>query len=315
MMRNGLWPALLLIACGAAAEPVTVVVISDLNGSYGQIGLHPRVRQAVARIIEDPPDLVISTGDMIAGQQPHPKLSAQQLHDMWTEFHRTVTEPLAAAGIPFAITPGNHDASAYPSFKHERAAYRRAWSDHRPDLEFLDGGDFPFRYAFRLNGVLFVSLDATRTGPLPAEESAWLSALLAAAPASEASVLFGHLPVWPVAQGRETEFLDDAELRGLLADEQVTLVLSGHHHAYYPGLAGGTAHVAQACLGSGPRRLLGAPRVSPRGYTRLTIDDGGIVELAAYVEPGFEEPLDPALLPAHIDTSLGRLTRFEPAPR
>jgi 3',5'-cyclic AMP phosphodiesterase CpdA len=315
MMRHGLWPALLLIACGAAAEPVTVVVISDLNGSYGQIGLHPRVRQAVARIIEDPPDLVISTGDMIAGQQPQPKLSRQQLHDMWTEFHRTVTEPLAAAGIPFAITPGNHDASAYPSFQHEREAYRAAWMDHRPALEFVDGGDFPFRYAFRLNGVLFVSLDATRTGPLPAAARRWLSGLLAAAPADEASVLFGHLPVWPVARGRETEFLDDARLRTLLADEEVTLFLSGHHHAYYPGLAGGTAHVAQACLGSGPRRLLGAPRVSPRGYTRLTIDDGGIVELAAYVEPGFEEPLDPALLPAHIDTSLGRLTRFEPAPR
>ena len=55
---------------------------------------------------------------------------------MWTEFHRTVTEPLAAAGIPFAITPGNHDASAYPNFAHERAAYRVAWADHRPDLDF-----------------------------------------------------------------------------------------------------------------------------------------------------------------------------------
>ena len=315
MILRRLWPVLLLIACGATAEPVTVVVISDLNGPYGQIGLHPRVRQAVARIIDDPPDLVLSTGDMIAGQQPHPKLSRQQLHDMWTEFHRTVTEPLAAAGIPFAITPGNHDASAYASFKHEREAYRSAWTDHRPALEFVDGGDFPLRYAFRLNGVLFVSLDATRTGPLPAAERQWLAALLAAAPADEASVLFGHLPVWPVAQRRETEFLEDAELRALLADEQVTLFLSGHHHAYYPGVAGGTAHVAQACLGSGPRRLIGDARVSPRGYTRLTIDGGRIVELAAYVEPRFEAPLDPALLPDYIDTSLGRLMRFEPAPR
>ena len=314
MILRRLWPVLLLIACGATAEPVTVVVISDLNGPYGQIGLHPRVRQAVARIIEDPPDLVISTGDMIAGQQPHPKLSRQQLHDMWTEFHRTVTEPLAAAGIPFAITPGNHDASAYPSFKHEREAYRIAWADRRPDLDFVDDAGFPFRYAFRLNGVLFVSLDATRTGQLPAAERDWLATLLAGAGPDEARVLYGHLPVWPVAQGRETEFMDDPLLRALLEDEQVGLFLSGHHHAYYPGHAGNTTHIAQACLGSGPRRLIGAPRVSPRGFTRLKIDDGRIVELAAYVEPGFEEPLDPALLPDYIDTSLGRLNRFEPAP-
>ena len=85
-----------------AAAPLEVIVVSDLNGPYGQIGLHPRVRKAVARIIDARPDLVISTGDMIAGQQPQPKLGEQQLHDMWVEFHRTVTEPLAAAGIPLA---------------------------------------------------------------------------------------------------------------------------------------------------------------------------------------------------------------------
>ena len=101
MIRRWL-PALILFACGTAAggEPLEIVVISDLNGPYGQIGLNPRVRVAVARIIECKPDLVISTGDMVAGQQPYPKLDDQALHNMWTEFHRTVTEPLAAAGIP-----------------------------------------------------------------------------------------------------------------------------------------------------------------------------------------------------------------------
>jgi 3',5'-cyclic AMP phosphodiesterase CpdA len=267
----------------------------------------------VAHIVEHPPDLVISTGDMIAGQQPHPKLGDQQLHDMWTEFHRTVTEPLARAGIPLAVTPGNHDASAYPSYAHERAAYARAWKDRRPDLEFVDGEGFPFRYAFRLGGHLFVSLDATRTGPLPPGDRRWLEALLEGEPADRAQVLFGHLPVWPVAQGRETEYLDDPALQELLASRGVELFLSGHHHAYYAGADRATIHIAQACLGSGPRRLLGGAGVSPRAYTRITLDATGVAGVDAWRAPDFDAVIPLETLPPFIDSAPGRLLRLDRA--
>jgi 3',5'-cyclic AMP phosphodiesterase CpdA len=311
MRRRGPLLALLLLQSVAGAAPLEVVVVSDLNGPYGQIGLHPRVRQAVARIIELQPDLVISTGDMIAGQQPHPKLDRHRLHDMWVEFHRTVTEPLAAAGIPLAITPGNHDASAYPGYAHERAAFGRAWADRRPPVEFVDAAHYPFRYAFRLGGALFVALDATRTGRLPDEQRAWLEALLAAAPADEATVLFGHLPVWPVARGRETEYIDDPALRALLAQRGVEAYLSGHHHAFYAGTDGGTLHLSQPCLGSGPRRLIGADRVSPQGFSRVTIGGDGIA-VAALRAPDYRAPVDLTELPPFIEAPFGRLLRYGP---
>ena len=309
-MRAALLALLLLLGGAAGGAPLQVAVISDLNGPYGQVGMHPRIRQAVARIIELRPDLVISTGDMIAGQQPHPKLDAQHLHDMWIEFHRTVTEPLAAAGIPLAITPGNHDASAYPSYAHERAAFARAWQDRRPALEFVDADRFPFRYAFRLRGTLFVSLDATRTGPLPADERRWLDGLLDAAPPDETTVLFGHLPIWPVARGREKEFLDDPDLRRLLAERGVEVYLSGHHHAFYAAGHDGTLHVSQACLGSGPRPLIGAGRASPRALTLLSIAEDGVLDVAAYRAPGFTDTIDLAALPPAIATPLGTLRRY-----
>ena len=313
MMRRWL-TAFVLLACGAATagEPLEIVVISDLNGAYGQIGLHPRVRVAVDRIIESKPDLVISTGDMVAGQQPYPKLDDQALHNMWTEFHRTVTEPLAAAGIPFAATPGNHDASAYPGYARERAAYARAWAEHRPAVEMIDAANFPFRYAFRFGEAVFISLDATRMGALPADDMAWLTGILnSPAVAGHPAVLFGHLPIWPFAHGRENEYLDDPALRDLLAQAKVRLMLSGHHHAYYAGRHGETVHVSQACLGSGPRRLIGTSAVAPRAFTRFTLRADGRIETDALLAPRFEAPLDLTTLPAFIDAPFGRLERLD----
>ena len=113
----------LLIFCGSAfAQNLRVAVISDLNGSYGSTRYSPRVAAAVDRIIALAPDLVISTGDMVAGQR-RPVLSEPEVRAMWEAFHAEVTEPLNRVGIPLVVTPGNHDASAYGGFEAERAIF------------------------------------------------------------------------------------------------------------------------------------------------------------------------------------------------
>ncbi len=309
--------AILVLLAGsipAWAAPLRVVVISDLNGPYGQVGYHARVRQAMARIRELNPDLVISAGDMIAGQQPFPKLNDKELHGMWTEFHRVVTEPLAQAGIPLAATPGNHDASQYESYRRERAAFEREWRDWRPNVDFLDVQDYPFRYAFRMEHVVFVSLDATRKGALSAEQLGWLRRVLESPEADGATrVVFGHLPVWPVSRGRQTEFLDDPDLRDLFQRLPVNVYLSGHHHAFYAGWDGPTLHVAQACLGSGPRRLIGSETVSPRAFTLMEIGDDGTITVNALREPEYTQEIELDSLPPAIDAGFGVLDRYRRA--
>ena len=99
--------------------PLRVAVISDLNGSYGSTRYSARVAAAIERVIALEPDLVISTGDMVAGQR-RPVLTEREVRAMWAAFHAEVTEPLSRAGIPLAVTPGNHDASAYGGFEQER---------------------------------------------------------------------------------------------------------------------------------------------------------------------------------------------------
>jgi len=293
-----------------AGQPLHVAVISDLNGNYGSTRYETTVDSAVSRIVALQPDLVISTGDMVAGQR-RPHLTRDEVEHMWQAFHEHVSEPLRAAGIPLVVTPGNHDASAYDGFDLERTIYAGQWLPRRPEIQFLDATGYPFHYAFAMGDVLFISLDATVVGKLPEQQMAWLRQLLEKhGPAYQRRIVFSHLPLWPFARGRERDFIGDPELQTLLAQAGVELYLSGHHHTFYPGVSGGIALVGQACLGAGPRRLIGTEDRSARSFTLLEFTTEGI-EVAAYKAPLFENMVDWSTLPARIRSHAAELLRAD----
>lgn len=291
------------------ATALTVAVISDMNGSYGSVRYENRLSAAVEAIIDLKPDLVISTGDMVAGQR-RPHLSEPEVRAMWKEFHAVVSTPLAEAGIPIAVTPGNHDASAYDGFEGERRIYAEEWRARRPKLAYADEADYPFFYAFDLDGVRFVSLDATTVGSLPAGPMSKLADALEGA--GPMRVVFSHLPLWPVAIGRETEIIGDPALANLFGELGVDLHLSGHHHAFYPGASDDVAYVAQACLGAGPRALIGTGSRSKTGFVVLEMTSPSepiSVSFRAY--PNFGETFDSTTLPPEIRSADAILNRLD----
>jgi len=301
---------LLLPVIAAAAEPLRVVVISDMNGSYGSTHYESSVDAAMARILELKPDLVISTGDMVAGQR-RPHLSRREIEPMWQAFHDHVSEPLAGAGIPFAVTPGNHDASDYKGFALERAIYSEQWTPRKPSVRILDDGGYPYYYAFEFGDVLFISLDATVVGHLSLSQMDWLRGVLDIyGQTYRRRVIFSHVPLWPFAQGRERDFIGDPDLQALLETADVDLYLSGHHHAFYPGAMQGVAFVSQSCLGAGPRRLLGMKERSPRSFTLIEFADDDLY-IAAFAAPRFESVIDWNTLPARIRSSAAELKRAD----
>ena len=310
--RAALWLTLLLIVTvgRAAAEPLRVAVISDMNGSYGSTEYESTVDGAVRRIVALKPDLVISTGDMVAGQRK-PHLTRNQVEAMWRSSHAHVSEPLAKAGIPLAVTPGNHDGSAYHGFELERQIYGEQWTSRRPVVSFVDDAHYPYHYAFAAGDGLFVALDATTLGELPPEQLAWLKDLLARhGDRYKQRVVFSHVPLWPFTQGREREFIGDPKLEQLLREADVGLYLSGHHHAFYPGHKDGVHLVSQACAGAGPRRLIGSDQRSPRAITLIEID-GTQLRLAALREPDFTQPVDWRGLPERIRSQAAELIRAD----
>lgn len=253
---------------GEGERILRVAVLSDMNGSYGSTTYREEVQRAVGMVTDElDVELVLSTGDMVAGMKP-----GLEYEKMWLAFHQAVTLPLTRAGLPFAVTPGNHDASAAVSYPDERVQYMKQWELWRPDLDFVDDRYYPRRYAFKHSGVLFISLDATTVGRLSVEQMEWLEALLEAHRDVKLKIAFGHLPLYPFAKRRVHEIIGDAKLEELFNEHGVEAYLSGHHHAYYPGKRDDLRLIGMSCLGGGPRALVGMESRSPRSVALLEID-------------------------------------------
>ncbi|MCA9564376.1 MAG: metallophosphoesterase [Myxococcales bacterium] len=290
----------------AASEPILVGVIADMNGSYGSTTYVSQVRDAVTRLTELNPDVVLSAGDMVAGQKAGLDYDA-----MWDAFHEAVSDPLAEAGIPFAVTPGNHDASGYSGYAGERAIFQSEWSNRRPDVDFVDDSNYPLSYSFVVGPAFFISLDATKVGNLDQTQMNWIEDQLIEAEERgyDVTIVYGHVPLYGFAIGRETEILDDDELEELLLDHHVDLVISGHHHAYYPGRRDDLRLVGTACLGTGPRPLIGTDETSARSLLLFEVSESGVEWLDAYGGSDFTVPIERSDLPSSVGSGSGLIWR------
>lgn len=263
-------------------KDVRIVVISDLNSSYGSTTYDPEVTKGIALIPDWQPDLVLCGGDMVAGQ--YPSLTPEQINAMWQGFDANIAAPLRRANIPFGFTIGNHDASAAKGvrgqflFQGERDFASAYWNapQHNPGLNFVDKAQFPFAYTFQQNEVFYLVWDASTSRMTP-EQLAWAERSLASPAAQNAKfrMAIGHLPLYAVAVGRAElgEILSDADqLRSLLERYKVHTYISGHHHAYYPAHKGQLQLLHTGILGSGPRPLLNSDLAPFKTITVLDID-------------------------------------------
>jgi 3',5'-cyclic AMP phosphodiesterase CpdA len=301
--------AVLAAAARAETPTIRIAVISDINGRYGSTDYHPRLQRAINRIIELQPDMVISTGDMVAGQRHAPKLSRRELESMWQSFQRHVSEPLDNAGIMLVMTPGNHDASAYPGFELERQVYRQYRPTPPAGLDLLPGHNYPFYYAFERDGILYVSLDATALGPLDEAQHLWLRSLPQSGSGKRATIAFGHLPLQPVGTGREQEIIRDRSLEQQLARLAPVAYLSGHHHAFYPGWRDGIRMLAVGNLGGNQRALTGTSIRTGFSFTWLEVSPAGEISVRAFTEQDFFGEVDIDRLPPRLGQGDDQLLR------
>lgn len=310
-----------LTACAHVAgspteRPLSVVVMSDLNSAYGSTTYEPEVVHVIERTVDEwTPDLVLIAGDVVAGQRP--SLEDDRVRAMWTAFDSVVSRPLRRAGIPLVVTLGNHDASGHPGHERDRRIAAGYWRDHRPDVRILDGGRFPFYYAFTMGDAFFLVLDAS-TGAVVGDtaQMAWIRRALADPAAREAGlrVSLGHVPLYAVAEGRnrpgEVQARPDS-LRAVLEAAGVRLHVSGHHHAYYPGRRGELEVLHAGALGQGARPLLGSDLPPAKTVTLLELFPvrDSVAERTFRVRADRLEPVDPAVLPERIDGFNGHVLR------
>lgn len=291
-----------------------IVLIADLNESYGSTHYETYVDSALTYIEKWQPDLVLCAGDMIAGQSLN--LSEEEIRAMWAGFDETIGQPLREMNIPFAFTLGNHDGSGSGNFDHERDLAKEYWRDHLPDLDFVNNEHFPFYYSFTFDDLFLISWDASNH-LVPQEEIEWIENQLSTNSAKEASnrMILGHLPLYAVAEGRnkEGEVLKNADsLFEMMNKNHVNYYFSGHHHAWYPAQKECLKMIHSGALGGGPRQLINSDLPPRRTLTLLekpTNTDS--FSITTFDVENNMEVISPSDLPSVIEGFNGRIFRYD----
>ena len=193
----------------------------------------------------------------------------------------------------------------------ERVHFVREWQDRVPDVKFVDRSFYPLYYAFEVGPALFISMDATTTGPIDNDQRVWLRGILERHKDKAVKIVYGHLPLYPIARGREHEILDDVGLEEMLVEYGVDMMITGHHHAYYPGKRDALRLLGMSCLGSGARRLVGTEEVSEQSIAVLEISSKGIESVEAYTGAEFGRRVERKKLPPSLNeqTAAWRIVR------
>ncbi len=249
----------IVLKTSAAKGDLRIAVISDFNGSFGEVKYEKRVTDLITSMPDYAPDFVICGGDMIAGQSS--SLTAAQVDAMWAGFEEAIAAPLRAANIPFAFTMGNHDAA----IDVDKQAAERYWNvkAHFPGYYPVDTTHYPFYQSFleKENGDIFmVAWDASDAN-LSQSELDWVRAQFESTTAQNAKYRFiiGHLPLYAVAAERNGSgnVLSNADaLHEMMEELDVHTYFSGHHHAYYPAKRGTVDLMNAGATGPGARQLL-----------------------------------------------------------
>ena len=260
------------------ADGLKLGLISDLNGSYGSTNYSSSVQRGVRLLMQQQPDLVLCAGDMVAGQKR--SLTNSQLKAMWAGFEQSVRAPLQKAGIPLLPAIGNHDGSSQQHqgrwiYGRERQQADLFWAKHRGDLQsrFIENKRFPFQYVWRRPGLFVVVVDASSAN-VDSSQRQWIQSALTSPhrQPDDLCLVMGHLPLTAFSEGRARAgecIANPQELAVLLRRARVDLVISGHHHAWYPSESMGLRLLSLGAMGSGPRRIIGSGVIAPPSLTLL----------------------------------------------
>jgi len=254
-------------------EKLKILLISDLNDSYGSVGYSKDVHDVVQKVKEIKPDLILCGGDMVAGQKR--TLTRSRIDSMWTGFDEAVLGPIAALGVPFGFTMGNHDAS--PSFLLDRAASFDFWeaNKEKTNLTYVDDSHYPYYFSYIKNNVFFMSWDAS-SSVIPEEVKSWMKQQLDSplAKNTRARIVLGHLPLYAIVESKNKrgEVLEEAdETLDFLKANKVDMYISGHQHAYYPATKEKVTLLHAGCLGGGPRKIMGHDAEASKAYAILEL--------------------------------------------
>lgn len=246
-------PELSFRTAPAAGEPVRFAVYGDMRGGHRT---HARIVEA---ILDEAPDFVIVTGDLVVRGTDE---------GGWQKFFE-VTSTLMSR-VPYFPAVGNHDVGR--SGDEERRMneiFAMAAGAERPEWGHW--------YSFDVAGVHVVMLDSNAYDH--EAQLTWLDADLTAARKAGARAIFAATHDGPYSRGNHGgNQVARERYAPLLARNGVLLLFAGHDHIYQRGEIGGLRYI----ISGGGGASLYSVRCGVRGRPRCAEDDGAALALSEH---------------------------------
>ncbi len=288
-------------AGGEGSSRFRFVVVGDTHIGCGDRGVHPRIGDAVERIIGISPAFVIQLGDLISIRDEEQSNSAECIDTMWQRAAEEVVNPITQAGILFFFTTGNHDGALPGNYGSQVSLLKhdRFWSSHpsRNRDYPVSGVGYHRYYSFDYGDSHFVSLFAPGTHGLrdSQEQFAWLREDLSAASGSTHIFAFSHTPLRRPATAQPNNrpagpLLQQAtQLMSLMKSAGVKIHFGGHVHIPLEVDVEGIKGIIPGVLGGG-RGTPADTGVTP-GWAFMVVDvDGDDIQYYRLEAPDFNNP-------------------------
>jgi hypothetical protein len=177
----------------------------------------------------------------------------------WEHFYSFIRQ-VRGLNVPLLTAIGNHDAGGDGSLVYQE----------------IFGRTF---YSFTVGDAYFIVLDDSNTVRLPRRQVEWLKTELEKSRRFKYRFVFMHVPLFDpreYAVGGTHALVERyaGELNALLDRYDITMLFSGHIHAYYRGKWGHTPYII---TGGGGAGLVGVdPAHDFYHYIKVTVDDRGV---------------------------------------
>ena len=188
---------------------------------YGDTRTHHDVhRRVVLAAIEQHPDFIVQTGDLVANSNKA---------DQWATFDRIIA-PVREKRISYYPARGNHDVGKESKFSEEIPAPLRSAN--------------AYYYRFDVQNLRFLALDTESDLSTKSDQYHWLEQQLKDARSENKFVIpFFHEAIFSVGSRHGSNRKLQLVLHPLFRKYGVKLVFQGHDHLYYRTTRDGIVYV------------------------------------------------------------------------